>query len=75
MGYVFLHAAGDKWSQHACLKAPNSEEYDHFGSGVAVSGNGSVLAAASDAEDGGSNRVEGDRRDSSIRDAGAVFVF
>jgi hypothetical protein len=73
--YVFVRAAGDKWSPHAYLKAPNSDEYDHFGSGVAVSDNGSVLAAASDAEDGGSNRVDGDQRDNSIRDAGAVFVF
>ena len=73
--YVFQRAAGDTWSQHAYLKAPNSDEYDHFGSGVAISGNGAVLTAASDAEDSGANRVDGDQRDNSLRDAGAVFVF
>jgi hypothetical protein len=72
--YVFIRTAGT-WSQHAYLKAPNSDEYDQFGSGVAMSGDGSVLAVASGAEDGGSNRVDGDQRDNSLRDAGAVFVF
>ncbi len=72
--YVFMRNAGT-WSQHAYLKAPNSDEYDHFGSGVALSGDGSVLAAASDGEDGSSNRVGGDQSDNALRDAGAVFVF
>ena len=69
--YVFVRAAG-KWSQQAYVKAPNSEEFDQFGSGVALSGNGAVLAASSGGDDGGS---KGDPADNSIRDSGAVFVF
>ena len=72
--YVFIRNAGT-WSQHAYLKAPNADEYDHFGSGVAMSGDGSRLAVASDSEDGGSNKVGGDQNDNSLRDSGAVFVF
>jgi hypothetical protein len=69
--YVFVRTAG-KWSQQAYVKAPNSEEFDQFGSGVALSGNGAVLAASSGGDDGGS---KGDPGDNSVRDSGAVFVF
>jgi hypothetical protein len=72
--YVFMRTAG-KWSQHAYLKAPNSEEYDQFGSGLAISGDGATLAAASNGEDGGGKGIDGDQRDNSMRDSGAVFVF
>jgi hypothetical protein len=72
--YVFLRAAG-KWSQHAYIKAPNSDEFDQFGGAVALSGNGAVLAAASSAEDGGSQGIGGDQSDNSVRDSGGFFVF
>jgi hypothetical protein len=69
--YVFLRAAG-KWSQQAYIKSPNAEEFDQFGSGVALSGSGSVLAASSPGDDGG---AKDDPADNSVRDSGAVFVF
>jgi hypothetical protein len=72
--YVFVRNGG-KWSQQAYLKAPNSEEYDQFGSGVALSADGSVLAVASNGDDGGSKGMDGDPHDNSVRDSGAVFVF
>ena len=72
--YVFARNAG-KWSQQAYLKAPNSEEYDQFGSGVALSADGSVLAAASNGDDSGSKGMDGDPNDNTVRDSGAVFVF
>jgi hypothetical protein len=73
--YVFVRNGG-KWSQHAYLKAPNSEEYDQFGSALAISGDGATLAAASNGEDGGAKGVGGgDQHDNSVRDSGAVFVF
>jgi hypothetical protein len=72
--YIFRRAAG-KWSQHAYLKAPNSDAYDQFGSGVALSGNGAVLAVAANGEDGGSRGIGGNQNDNSVRDSGAVFVF
>ena len=72
--YVFLRTAG-KWSQHAYIKAPNSEEFDQFGSAVALSGNGAILAAASGGEDSGSTGTRGNENDNAVRDSGALFVF
>ena len=72
--YVFTRTAG-KWSQNAYLKAPNSEEYDQFGGGVALSGDGATLAGSSNGEDGGSKGADGNPHDNSVRDSGAVFVF
>ena len=72
--YVFVRADG-KWSQRGYIKAPNSDEYDQFGSAVALSGNGAVLAAASNGEDGGSKGVGGNQNDNSVRDSGALFIF
>jgi len=73
--YVFIRGSAGKWSQHAYLKAPNSDEFDQFGSAVALSGNGAVLAAASNGEDGGSPGIGGNQSDNSVRDSGAVFIF
>jgi hypothetical protein len=72
--YVFARNAG-KWSQHAYLKAPNSDEYDEFGTGVALSGDGVTLAVAASGEDGGSKGANGDQSDNSVRDSGSIFVF
>jgi hypothetical protein len=72
--YIFRRAAG-KWSQHAYVKAPNSDAYDQFGSGVALSGNGAVLAVAANGEDGGSRGIGGNQNDNSMRDSGAIFIF
>lgn len=72
--YVFVRTAG-KWSQHAFIKAPNSEEFDQFGSAVALSGNGTVLAAASNGDDSGSRGIGGNQSDNSLRDSGAIFIF
>jgi hypothetical protein len=72
--YIFGRAAG-KWSQHAYLKAPNSDAYDQFGSGIALSGNGAVLAVAANGEDGGSRGIGGNQNDNSVRDSGAIFIF
>ncbi|MBI2185793.1 MAG: hypothetical protein HYU37_01575 [Acidobacteria bacterium] len=65
---------GDRWTQHAYIKAPNADAYDQFGSGVALSADGATLAAASNGDDSGSG-IDGDQNDNSMRDSGAVFVF
>ena len=63
--YVFARTGGG-WRQEAYVKAPDAAEYDQFGSAVALSGNGRVLAAAAMGSDG---------RGDAIRDSGAVYVF
>lgn len=63
--YVFVREAA-RWRQDAYVKAPDAAEYDLFGSAVALSGNGRLLAAAAMGADG---------RDNATRDAGAVYLF
>jgi hypothetical protein len=72
--YVFTRA-GTTWTQRAYLKAPNSDAYDDFGSGVALSGDGNTLAIAASGEDGGSSGAGGNMADNSVRASGAVYVY
>jgi hypothetical protein len=72
--YVFTRA-GTAWTQRAYLKAPNSDAYDNFGSGIALSGDGNTLAIAASGEDGGSAGIGGNMNDNSIRASGAVYVY
>jgi hypothetical protein len=71
--YVFLRNSG-RWTQHAYIKAPNADDFDQFGSGVALSADGVTLAVAANGEDGGSG-IDGDQSDNSVRDSGAVYIF
>ena len=71
--YLFRRSAG-RWTQQAYIKAPNADEFDQFGSGLALSADGATMAVAANGEDGGSG-IDGNQNDNSVRDAGAVFVF
>jgi trimeric autotransporter adhesin len=71
--YVFTRATS-RWTQHAYLKAPNAEEFDQFGSGVALSADGATMAVAANGEDSGSG-IDGNQEDNSVRDSGAVYVY
>ena len=71
--YVFARV-NDSWSQQAYVKASNSEAGDLFGYAVALSADGSTLAASSYDEDGGARHINGP--DDNLRNAsGAIFVF
>ena len=72
--YVFTRT-GTTWTQRTYLKSPNSDAYDEFGSGVAMSGDGNTLAVAAFGEDGGSTGVGGNQADNSVRASGAVYVY
>jgi hypothetical protein len=72
--YVFTRT-GTTWTQRAYLKSPNSDAYDEFGSGVALSGDGNTLAIAAWGEDGGSTGAGGNQADNSVRASGAVYVY
>ena len=71
--YVFMRNNG-RWTQHAYIKAPNAEEFDQFGSGVALAADGATLAVAANGEDSGSG-IDGDQNDNTVRDSGAVYVY
>ncbi len=74
--YIFDHA-DSQWRQTAYLKAANAEASDSLGVSVAISADGSTLAATALDEDGASTGInsapEPDRR--ADTSTGAVYVF
>src|SRR5262249_14625795 len=68
--YVFVRSAG-VWTQTAYVKARNTDAGDAFGTSVALSADGTILAvgATAEASDGTSET------NNSASDAGAVYVF
>jgi trimeric autotransporter adhesin len=72
--YVFVRD-GTLWSQQAYLKASNPDVQDAFGEQVAISGDGSTIAAASFFEDSAARTIDGNAADNSASAAGAVYVF
>jgi FG-GAP repeat protein len=71
--------------QTAYLKASNPGMFDHFGEGgaldghtgnaVAVSGDGNTIAVGAQHESSGARGVNGNQKDESAYNAGAVYVF
>ena len=71
--YVFQLSDG-QWSQRSYVKAANPQSADQFGSAVALSGDGNVLAVGAPLEDGKSLTLGGaDNNDAT--DAGAVYLY
>ncbi|MCC6139643.1 MAG: FG-GAP repeat protein [Nitrospira sp.] len=70
--YVFTRS-GSGWSQQTYLKASNTNEFDYFGSSIALSGDRLAVGAPGE----GSNAVglNGDQADNSASNSGAVYVF
>jgi len=72
--YVFTRS-GATWSQQAYAKASNTGANDGFGSGVALSGDGSTLAVGAYGERSAAVGIGGDQADNTDPYAGAVYVF
>ncbi|MGL6159921.1 FG-GAP repeat protein [Microbulbifer sp.] len=72
--YVFSRNDGT-WSQQAYIKASNPEENDWFGSSLALSSDGHVLAVGATGEDSAATGIDGNQADNSVDFAGAVYVF
>jgi len=72
--YVFMQRSG-RWAQEAYIKAPNADEYDQFGTGLALTADGRLMAVGAMGEDGAARGVNLDQSDNSVRDAGAAYVF
>jgi trimeric autotransporter adhesin len=73
--YVFRRAANGTWSQEAYVKAANTQGLDHFGSAVALNGDGSTMIVAAVDEDSAATGIDGNQADNLAPDAGAVYVF
>ena len=71
--YVFART-GDTWTQQAYVKASNAGGGDLFGYSVALSADGSVLAATAFDEDGsraGTNEIQDDE----VTGTGVLYIF
>ncbi|MCC6139659.1 MAG: integrin [Nitrospira sp.] len=72
--YLFTRTAGI-WTQTTYLKSPNTGTGDLFGSWVAMSADGNVLAIGAQEEDSNSVGVGGDQTNNNAIDAGAVYLY
>jgi hypothetical protein len=75
-GAVYLFTRdGTTWTQYAYVKGSNTEAYDEFGSSVALSRDGALMAVGARGEDSAAARVDGEQSDNSAYESGAVYVF
>ena len=72
--YVFIRA-GDRWTEQAYLKASNAQAGASFGHYVALSADGNTLAVSAVWEASNAKGINGNQKDESIPQAGAVYVF
>jgi hypothetical protein len=71
--YLFTRA-GATWTFQSYVKGSNTEAFDEFSSGVALSRNG-ALAVGARSEDGGARGANGNGNDNSVTGSGAVYLF
>ncbi len=71
--YVFTRS-GVGWSQQAYLKASNAGPDDIFGSSVALSADGTILAVGALGEDSDSQGIDGPDNNNAP-DSGAAYIF
>jgi hypothetical protein len=67
--------SGTTWTQKAYVKASNAEAYDEFGSAMALSRDGRLMAVGARSEASSSKGVNGDMNDNSAMGAGALYIF
>ena len=72
--YLFTRT-GNTWTQKAYIKSSNAEAYDEFGSAMALSKDGKMLAIGARSEGSAAKGVGGDMKDNSAPGAGAVYIF
>jgi predicted amidohydrolase YtcJ len=74
--YVFTRTGvGDSWAQQAYVKPSNPQAGAEFGHYVALSADGNTLAVSAYWEASAATGVNGNQRDESIPQAGAVYLF
>lgn len=72
--YVFTRN-GATWTQNAYVKGSNTESYDEFGSSIALSRDGTLMAVGARSEDSAATGINGDQNDNSAHESGAVYLF
>jgi len=75
-GAVYLfRRTGTTWVQEAYVKASNPRLSASFGSSVALSADGSVLAVGASLESSAATGIDGDQTSTGASDSGAAYVF
>src|SRR5436190_2250217 len=75
-GAVYLFRRdGATWSQQVYFKGSNTEKFDEFSSGIALSRDGRTMAVGAHFESGGAKGINGNQADNSMPQSGAVYVF
>ena len=75
-GAVYLFGrSGTTWSQQVYFKGSNTEKFDEFSSAIALSRDGRTMAVGAHFESGGAKGINGNQRDNSMPQAGAVYIF
>ncbi len=72
--YLFTRS-GTTWTQKAYIKSSNADAYDEFGSAMALSKDGKVLAVGARGEASAAKGVNGNQNDNSAPGSGAVYIF
>jgi hypothetical protein len=72
--YVFVRN-GARWLQQAYVKPSNPKMDAEFGHGVALSADGNTLVVSAYWESSKATGINGDQKDTSIPQAGAIYVF
>ena len=72
--YLFTRS-GTTWTQQAYVKASNPKAYAEFGSAMALSKDGKLMAVGARSEASAAKGVNGNQNDTSAMGAGAVYIF
>ena len=71
----FFTRNGTTWTQTAYVKASNAEAYDEFGSAMALTRDGRLMAVGARGEASAAKGLNGNQNDNSAPGAGAVYMF
>jgi len=71
----FFTRTGTTWVQKAYVKASNADAYDEFGSAMALSKDGKLMAVGARGESSAAKGINGDQNDNSAQGAGSVYIF
>jgi hypothetical protein len=71
----FFTRNGTTWTQTAYVKASNADAYDEFGSAMALSKDGKLMAVGARGEASAAKGINGNQNDNTAPGAGAVYIF
>jgi FG-GAP repeat protein len=75
-GAVYLYTrTGTTWTPRVYVKGSNTRAGHEFGSAIAVSGDGRLMAVGAHNESSGARGINGNQLDTAAAGAGAVYVF